>query len=343
MVQGNLEGIENTLTLVKDGTVSEVLADLRLEKYLPNFEKEDLHFAYQLMTANFDIEQVHLPTRAAKEALHDRIQEYRVDLNTIKDRIEEVKEEGERCSKSCQEITQQFKTFQDEIKETQNAIIRLLGQNRNSKKDMFVGSLAMLGVSAGLLLAFAGSVAVAVLAPVLVPLQVAGGLAITSGIASGFYGMGAGYVYYKKKEMDKVGSALEELQAQLDEMHLDIGKQKTDWEKIEIQAENVVHCINYPKMERTAGNIRDRPSHRGPVQDVLRDVRVVLTDAKELQENVVMFKKEALQVQRNLRDLSLLKESDKVLAVPAEESAPPIQGLFNVITGLVKAIKKGSS
>ncbi|KAI8506194.1 hypothetical protein Bbelb_156210 [Branchiostoma belcheri] len=335
MLQKNLEGIEDILTLVRNGTVSEVLSDLRLEKYLPNFEREDLNFAYQLMRADFDVEQVHLPTRAAKEALHDRIQEYRVDLSTIKDRIGEVKGEGEKCLQSCQEITKQFKGFLEEIKETQESIICLLGQHRNRETEMFVLSLMALGVSATLLIACVGSAATACCAvfiesvATVISFHVAGGFAITSGVAS----VGA--------EMEEVGKALEELQKQLDAMHFDASKQKTDWEKIATQAEKIVHYIDNSRMERAAGNLQ--PSHRRPVQDVLDGVQAVLEDAAILQANVVQFKKEAERVQGNLRDLSLLKESDKVLAVPAEPSASPFQGLYNVITGFMTAFKKGGS
>ncbi|XP_066283621.1 uncharacterized protein [Branchiostoma lanceolatum] len=344
MLQRNLEGIENTLTLVKNGTVSEVLADLRLEKYVPKFEKEDLHFAYQLMTANFDVEQLDLPTRAAKVALHDRIQEYRVDLSTIKARIEEVKREGGSCFKSCREITQKFKTFLQEIKGTQESIISLLGENRDHETEMCVASLVVLGASAALLLTCVGFAATAccvVFAPVAFPLEVAIGIAIASGIASGVTGLTAWSIHKKKKEMESVGKALEELQAQLDAMHFDASKQKTDWEKIETQAEKIAHYISNSKMERTADGLN--PSHRRPVQEVLDGVQVVLEDAALLQANVVQFKKEAERVQGNLRDLSLLKESDKVLTVPAKASASPIQGLFNMITGLVKAFKKRSN
>ncbi|CAH1252703.1 Hypp985 [Branchiostoma lanceolatum] len=342
MLQRNLEAIENTLTLVKDGTVSEVLADLRMEKYLTNFEKEDLQFAYQLMTANFDVEQVHLPTRAAKEALHDRIQEYRVDLNTIKDRFAEVKKEGERCSKSCQEITQQFKTFLEEIKETQKSIISLLGEHRNKKGAIFVASIVALSFSVGTLITCLGSAAAAccaVFAAVAIPLELTGGIALASGVTSVVTGITALGIHMQKIEMEKVGKAMEELHTQLAAMHFDASKQKTTWNEIETQVEVIVNSINNHQLEKTAGSLQ--PSHRRPVQDVLDGVRAVLTDAKELQENVVMFKKEAMQVQRNLRDLSLLKESDKVLVVPEKASASPIQDLYSMIIGVVNAMKKG--
>ncbi|KAI8507997.1 hypothetical protein Bbelb_142370 [Branchiostoma belcheri] len=347
MLQKNLEGIENILTLVRDGTVSEVLADLRLEKYLPNFEREDLNFAYQLMRADFDIEQVHLPTRAAREALHDRIQEYRVDLSTIKDRIGEVKGEGEKCLKSCQEITKQFKAFLEEIKETQESISSLLGQHRNRETIMFGSFLAALGISVALLIACVGGAATACCAmfigtvAMVIPAEVAGGLAIAGGVTSVVSGIAAWGIHKKKKEMEKIGEALEDLQKQLDAMHLDAGKQKTDWEKIATQAEKIVHYIDNSRMERAAGNLQ--PSHRRPVQEVLDGVQAVLEDAAILQANVVQFKKEAERVQGNLRDLSLLKESDKVLAVPADKSASPFQGLYNMITGFVAAFKKGGS
>ncbi|XP_078655942.1 uncharacterized protein LOC144902400 [Branchiostoma floridae x Branchiostoma belcheri] len=345
MLQKNLEGIEDILTLVRDGTVSEVLADLRLEKYLPNFEREDLNFAYQLMRADFDVEQVHLPTRAAKEALHDRIQEYRVDLSTIKDRIGEVKGEGEKCLKSCQEITKQFKGFLEEIKETQES--SLLGEHRNQKSKMLMLSLMALGISATLLIACVGSAATACCAvfiesvAMVIKVEVAGVLAITSGVASVGAGIAAWGLHKNKKEMEEVGKALEELQKQLDAMHFDASKQKTDWEKIATQAEKIVHYIDNSRMERAAGNLQ--PSHRRPVQEVLDGVQAVLEDAAILQANVVQFKKEAERVQGNLRDLSLLKESDKVLAVPAEPSASPFQGLYNMITGFMAAFKKGGS
>ncbi|XP_078588505.1 uncharacterized protein LOC144869259 isoform X2 [Branchiostoma floridae x Branchiostoma japonicum] len=344
MLQRNLEGIENILTLVRDGTISEVLADLRLEKYLPNFEKEDLNFAYQLMTANFDVEQVHLPTRAAKEALHDRIQEYRVDLNTIKNRIEEVKEEGVRCSKSCHEITHKFKAFLEEIKWTQEDIVSLLGKHRDNETDLFVLSLMALGVSAALLLTCVGSAVAtccAAFTAVAIPLELAGGLTIASGIATGATGVAAWGIHQKKKEMEKVGTAMEELHTQLNAMRFDASKQKSDWESIETQAEKIVHYIDNSKMEKSAGNLQ--PSHRRPVQDVLDGVQVVLEDAALLQANVVQFRKEAQRVQGNLRDLSLLKESDKVLASPAKASASPLQGIYDMITGVVKALKEGTS
>ncbi|XP_019628285.1 PREDICTED: uncharacterized protein LOC109472862 [Branchiostoma belcheri] len=205
MLRKNLEGIENILTLVRDGTVSEVLADLSLKKYLPSFQKEDLNFAYQLMRADFDVEQVHLPTQAAKEALHDRIQEYRVDLSTIKDRIGEVKGEGEKCSKSCQEITKQFKAFLEEIKETQESISSLLGQHRNRETGILVASLAALGISVAFLTACVGSAATACCAVFLesvakvIPAEVAGGFAITSGVASVGAGIAAWGLHKNKQ------------------------------------------------------------------------------------------------------------------------------------------------
>ncbi|XP_066271360.1 uncharacterized protein [Branchiostoma lanceolatum] len=340
----NLGDVKNNLTVVRNGTVSEVLEDLHLQRYLSNFESKDLRSAHQLIKPTFDVELVDLPTAAAKEAIQDRIQELRHELGTTKDRIHEVKENGESCWTSCKEITKKFSTFLQEIKKTQEDISSLLVEHRNESSQICLASFVVLGISVVLLTTCVGGAVAACCAAftsVAISVELTGGLAISSGILGSLAGMTAWGLHQKKKEMETIGTALEKLQEQLAAMDFDAGKQKTEWEKIETQAEKIFHYINTSKMEETADGLN--PSHRRPVQDLLEGVQVVLDDAAKLQTNVVQFEREAEQVQQNLRDLSLIK-SDAVLATPTKAaSASPLQPLYDGIVEITKTVQKWGS
>ncbi|XP_078588551.1 uncharacterized protein LOC144869289 [Branchiostoma floridae x Branchiostoma japonicum] len=342
ITRGNLGGIESILTLALDGTVSEIMEELHLQHFQVNFERKDLRSAYQLMTSSFDVEDVDLPTKAAKEAVQDRVQEFRHELHTAKDRIHQVRVDGESCHTSCKAITEKFGKFLQEIKKTHEAISSLLVQHRNDKSEICLASIAVFAISAICLVA-CGVGAVAVCCKTFttatnVKLGGVAGLSFSSGVTGVVSGMTAWGLHQKKKEMDSVGTALEKLQKQLEAMDFDAGKQKTDWEKIESQAEKIVHYIDNSKMEATADGLN--PSHRRPVQDLMNNVKDVLKDAEDLQTKLDHFETEAEQVQRNLRDLSLIN-SDAVLANPtATASASLLDPLYNFAIDITKTVMK---
>ncbi|XP_078621286.1 uncharacterized protein LOC144887760 [Branchiostoma floridae x Branchiostoma japonicum] len=343
-----LEGVKDILTVVLDGTVSEILEDLHLQRYLPNFERKDLCSAYQLMKDTFNVEQVDIPTTmtaAAKEKLEDKIQEFRHGLDTIKDRIHGVKVVGERCYTSCKAITEKFGTFLQEINETQEAILSLLATHPNKTFGICVAvAIVAVGTSIALLATGIGSAAAACCAAftilgVVIPVELPAGISAACGLLSIATGIAAWRSDQKAKhkaisEMEMIGTTLKELQEQLASMQFDAGKQKADWEKIETQAEKIVHYINNSQMEETAQSLH--PSHHRPVRKLLHGVQVVLEDTAMLQASVVQFETEAEKVQQNLRDMSLMK-SDAVLATPTETACePPLQPLYDNIKGIKK-------
>ncbi|XP_019646035.1 PREDICTED: uncharacterized protein LOC109486617 [Branchiostoma belcheri] len=343
IIQRNLEGIENILTLVLKGSVSEILADLRLEKYLSVFEKEDLINAVQLMQTNFDIEQVNLPTKWAKEAIHDRIQDYRLELMTVKDRIQEVKEEGEKCHQSCQEITQRLKMFFREIDEIQEAIISLLGDQHAEKGRLTAKYMTTGGIALTCLVLCVTGGAQAGLTCLGVTLEGAASAVVTGTLGIGCFGASAAVVDIggQLKEVEKIKVALEDLKGQTTSMTEDASKQKIAWQEIQTQAEKIVHYIDNSKMEKTADALKD-PRRRTPVQEVLDGVHDVLEDVAILQDNIVRFKKEAASVQDSLVKAILMKDTDGVLTSPGEKSTSLLQSLGDLITGTVKALKMTS-
>ncbi|CAH1252702.1 Hypp984 [Branchiostoma lanceolatum] len=341
ILQTNLEGIENILTFVQRGTVSETLTDLRLEKYLPNFEKEDLEDAYQLIQTSFDIEEVELPTRGAKRKINDRIQSYRHELSTIKDRIHEVKDEGEKCHQSCQGITHKFNVFLREIDETQEAILTLLGDQHNEEAKLSVLSMIAGGLaitSLALCLTGAVGMGVAFFSSAEAVISVSDVfLIVTTGALSAGAAATAWDIRKQMKEVEKVRQALDDLQGQLNDMNIKAGMQRMAWREIETEAEKIVHYIDHSKMERTADGLN--PSHRRPVQDVLDGVHVVLEDAAFFQANVVEFKTETQRVQENLRQLSLMDASAVVLATPGGPPTSPLAPLYGLITRTVNGMQ----
>ncbi|XP_078588525.1 uncharacterized protein LOC144869283 [Branchiostoma floridae x Branchiostoma japonicum] len=337
ILQRNLEGIENILTLVLKGLVSEVLTDLRLEKYLHVFEQEDLVKAYQLMQANFDIEQINLPTKRAREAIHDRIQDYRLDLMTVKDRMQEVREEGEKCHQSCKEITQRFNAFLQEIQEIQESIISLLDDQLTDEERLKCNYMIAGGIAiACLALCLTGAVNVG-----MAYLRTAEGASTVATVLVAAGGMGAAAAAYdigqQIQDMEKIKKAVDELKAQTDSMMQDAGKQKMAWQEIETQAEKIVHYVDNSKMEETADALE--PRRRTPIQKVLDGVHDVLEDVAILQDNIVRFKKEAERVQESLVAKLLTDESDTVLTPPKDKPASLLQSLGDLITGTVKALK----
>ncbi|XP_066271370.1 uncharacterized protein [Branchiostoma lanceolatum] len=289
------------------------------------------------MQANFDIEQLNLPTKWAKEAIHDRMQDYRLDLMTVKDRIQEVREEGEKCRQTCQEITHKFNVFLQENREIQEAIIGLLGDQCNEKGRLMCKCMAAGGIAiACVALCLTGAVQVGT--AYLVATE--GASAVATGFVAvvGAGASGAAFDIGKQiQEMEKIKAAVEELRKQTNSMTADASNQKMAWQEIQTQAEKIVHYIDNAKMEKNADALE--PRRRAPIQKVLDGVHDVLEDVAILQDGIVTFKKEAQRVQESLVTMLLMKESDEVLTPPGDKSASLFQALGDLITGTVKALK----
>ncbi|CAH1252704.1 Hypp986 [Branchiostoma lanceolatum] len=332
----SLNDIEKTLTLVLNGSVREFLEDIRMQHYLPNFERKDLRNVSQLLKDNFDIDQVVLPTEAAKETIQDKIGDLRNDLSTMQDRLQEIKKRGETCCTYSKKITQNFDTFLKEIKETQEATLRALQWHRFKQGAVCVAAIGTIGLSIALLATCTGGAAACAcayfgIADIVIPI---GATEFLTGC--GVVGGAAGYtgyrIYQKEKEMEELGKALKKLQQQLNEILLDASKQKTDWEQIDTTAESVMEHINASTVGGNADNLE--PSRRGPLQRQLKGVQRVCEEVEDLQDNVVQFEKEAKRTLAKLRGLSLIKESDVVLTPPENQAKSSLELINDFTAGL---------
>ncbi|XP_035667974.1 uncharacterized protein LOC118410390 [Branchiostoma floridae] len=336
MSQGILEGNEEILHLVLNGSVQEFLEDIRMQHYLPNFESKDLRSASQLLKSNFDIEKVALPVESAKEEIQDKIADLRKDLSTIKDRLQEVKVQGKECCESSKEITENFDTFTDEIKNTLEEIDRVLSWHRSKEGAVCVAAFTAIGLAILLLATCTGGAVACVcakfgVADIVVPVGATEAL-VGCGIGGGVAGA-AGYgIHQLKKEMEKIGQALEKLQGQLNEMTLEASKQKTAWEEINIQAGSVMKHID----NTVEGNAdHPEPSSKQPLKRLLNGIQSVRAEVVDLWADVMQFEGDAKRTLGNLQRLSLIKKHD---VVPADLSSP-LQNVHKIAEGLLKTTK----
>ncbi|XP_066271362.1 uncharacterized protein [Branchiostoma lanceolatum] len=334
-LQQNFEGIDGILTFVQKGTVREMLTDLGLEKYLPNFQREDLEDAYQLIKTGFDIKKVDLPTSGAEDKIKDRINSHRRELMAIKDRIHHVKEEGEKCRKSCQRITEKFEKFLAEINQTREAIRPLPQDQQDQEMAMSVlkwvaGGIAIASLAIGIIGAVVAATSAASFS-VAKAAMIGGAAAL--GIGTGATALEIG------NQKENLKKAVNDLEKQLLHMNVEGKKQQSAWKEIERKAKEIVRHMDASEMEETAGTLHPMAYeyHTGRVQELLSSVQTVMEVAATLQDTVVGFETEARRVQENLRDLSLIKQSD-IGDLPTSLFAQP----YELIIGTKKAVVGGS-